>query len=105
MTGLSALIRFVSLRHIVSSPVRSLLTLLGVALGVAMLVGMTASNTAVLAAFNEMVDRASGKADLEVTGDEAGVDQALVDELGGHTDLVSHVAGRIEQTSFLQSTD
>ena len=72
MNGLSALVRFVSLRHIVSSPVRSLLTLMGVALGVAMLVGMTASNTAVLDAFNEMVDRASGKADLEVSGDEAG---------------------------------
>jgi putative ABC transport system permease protein len=96
------LVRFVSLRHIAAAKLRSLLTLLGVALGVAMLIGMTAANGAVLSSFEEMVDRASGKADLEVTGDESGVDQALVDELGGHTELLSHVAGRIEQTSFLE---
>jgi ABC-type antimicrobial peptide transport system permease subunit len=58
------LIRFVSLRHIVAAKARSLLTLLGVALGVAMLVGMTAANESVMASFLEMVDRASGKADL-----------------------------------------
>jgi putative ABC transport system permease protein len=97
-----SLVRFVSLRHIASSRLRSLLTLLGVALGVAMLVGMTAANGAVLSSFEEMVDRASGKADLEVTGDESGVDQALIDELGNHADLAAHVAGRIEQTSFLE---
>ncbi len=100
--GFFALVRFVSLRHIASSPMRSLLTLLGVALGVAMVVGMTASNESVLHAFDEMVDRASGKADLEVTGDESGVDQGLVDELAARPDLVAHVAGRIEQTSFLE---
>jgi putative ABC transport system permease protein len=99
------LVRFVSLRHIAAAKIRSLLTLLGVALGVAMLVGMTAANGAVLSSFEEMVDRASGKADLEVTGDESGVDQALVDELGSHTELLAHVAGRIEQTSFLEGGD
>ena len=67
-----------------------------------MLVGMTAANGAVLSSFEEMVDRASGKADLEVTGDESGVDQALIDELGNHAELAAHVAGRIEQTSFLE---
>src|ERR1700733_7044885 len=96
------LVHYVSLRHMVAAKIRSLLTLLGVALGVAMVVGMTAANEAVLSSFQEMVDRASGKADLEVTGDESGVDQALIDELGGHTELVSHVAGRIEQTTFLE---
>ena len=50
------LIRFVSLRHIAAAKIRSLLTLLGVALGVAMLVGMTAANGAVMSSFEEMVD-------------------------------------------------
>jgi hypothetical protein len=95
------LLRFVSLRHIVRAKVRSLLTPLGVAPGVAMLVRMTSANQAVLGTFHEMVDRASGKADLEMTGDKAGVEQTLVDELGSHTELVAHVAGRIEQTSSL----
>jgi putative ABC transport system permease protein len=103
MSGFGALVRFVSVRHVVSSPVRSLLTLSGVALGVAMVVGMTASNQSVLRAFDEMTDRTGGKADLEVTGDESGVDQALIDEVSARTDLVAHAAGRIEQTSLLQA--
>jgi putative ABC transport system permease protein len=103
MSGFGALVRFVSVRHVVSSPVRSLLTLLGVALGVAMVVGMTASNQSVLRAFDEMTDRTGGKADLEITGDESGVDQALIDEVSARTDLVAHAAGRIEQTSLLEA--
>ena len=74
MKGTWALFRFVSLRHIASAKVRSLLTLLGVALGVAMVVGMSAANASVLHAFDEMADRAAGKADLEVTAGESGVD-------------------------------
>jgi putative ABC transport system permease protein len=102
MSGFLPLLRFVSLRHAVSSPIRSLLTLLGVALGVAMLVGMGASNDAIVDAFSDMAGRASGNVDLEVTGDEAGVDQELVDALTAKKDLVAHVAARIEQTSFLE---
>jgi putative ABC transport system permease protein len=103
MKGFGSLVRFVSVRHVVSSPVRSLLTLLGVALGVAMVVGMTASNQSVLRAFDEMTDRAGGKADLEITADESGVDQALIDEVSARRDLVAHAAGRIEQTSLLEA--
>jgi putative ABC transport system permease protein len=104
MSGFGALVRFVSIRHVLHAPVRSFLTLLGVALGVAMVVGMTASNQSVLHAFDEMTDRTAGKADLEVTGDESGVDQGLIDEVAARSDLVSHAAGRIEQTSVLGST-
>jgi putative ABC transport system permease protein len=104
MTGFGALVRFVSVRHVWSSPMRSLLTLMGVALGVAMVVGMTASNQSVLRAFDEMVDRTGGKADLEITGDESGVDQALIDEVAARTDLVAHAAGRIEQTSLMTAS-
>jgi putative ABC transport system permease protein len=101
MTGFLALVRFVSVRHVRSAPVRSLLTLLGVALGVAMVVGMRASNQSVLHAFDEMTDRTAGKAELEVTGDESGVDQGLLDEVSARTDIVAHAAARIEQTSVL----
>ena len=69
MTGFFALVRFVSLRHLVQAPLRTLLTLVGVALGVAMVVGTSASNAAVLRAFDELGERTSGKSDLEVSGD------------------------------------
>lgn len=101
MSGLSALVRFVSLRHVATSPVRSLLTLMGVALGVAMVVGMTASNGSILASFHEMVDRASGKATLEIGRDEAGVDQEIVETLGTMQE-VEHAAPIIEQSTYLR---
>jgi putative ABC transport system permease protein len=79
-----------------------LLTLFGVALGVAMMVGTTAANRAVTSALEELTDRAAGKADLEITADESGADQALVEEIGDRKGLVAHVAGRIEQTTLLE---
>ncbi len=105
MTGFRALLRFVSLRHLFTRPVRTLLTLLGVAFGVALVVGMRATNASVLAAFDDLTDRAAGKADLEIVGDDAGIDMGLLEELDEHRDLAQHFAGRVEQTSFLQGTN
>ena len=96
-----ALVRFVSLRHAAASPVRSLLVLFGVALGVAMVVGMTAANQAVLRSFDDLSDRAGGKADLSVSQDEVGVSIGLLDELMARRDLVEHAAPRMERTTFL----
>jgi putative ABC transport system permease protein len=101
VTGFLALVRFVSLRHLVAAPLRTLLTLIGVALGVAMVVGTRASNVAVLHAFDELGERTSGKSDLEVSGDESGIDQALVVDISEGTRAAEHVAGRLEQTSVV----
>lgn len=96
-----ALVRFVSLRHAAASPVRSLLVLFGVALGVAMVVGMTAANQAVLRSFDDLAERAGGKADLSVSQDELGVSIDLLDEVTAHRDVVAHAAPRLERTTFL----
>ena len=97
-----ALIRWVSIRHAARAPLRSLLVLFGVALGVAMVVGMTAANQAVLHSFDDLSERAGGKATLTVSQDEAGVEASLQDELLARRDLVAHAAPRIERTTFLQ---
>lgn len=96
-----ALLRYVAARHLVAGKLRSLLTILGVALGVAMVIGTTAANDSVLHAFEELSDRAAGKADVEITADESGVDQRVLDELADRHDLADHVAGRIEQTTLI----
>lgn len=101
MTGVFALIRFVAARHLVAGKLRSFLTLFGVALGVAMVVGTTAANDSVLKAFDELSDRAAGKADLEIVADESGVDQRVLEELADRHELAEHVAGRIEQTTLV----
>jgi putative ABC transport system permease protein len=105
MTGVFALIRFVAARHLIAGKLRSFLTLFGVALGVAMVVGTTAANDSVLKAFDELSDRAAGKADLEIVADESGVDQRVVEELADRHDLAEHVAGRIEQTTLVYETN
>ena len=101
-TGFFALLRYVSLRHVVAAPLRSLLTLLGVALGVSAIVAMGSVDDAILGAFREMVDRAGGKADFEVVGDESGVPQELVVALADRRE-VAHVAAVIEKTTLIGS--
>ncbi len=96
-----ALVRYVSLRHAAASPVRTLLVLFGVALGVAMVVGMTAANQSVLRSFDDLADRAGGKSDLAVAQDEVGVSIELLDTVTARRDLVAHAAPRMERTTFL----
>ncbi len=105
MSGFRALVRFVSLRHVLTRPVRSLLTLLGVASGVALMVGMRATNDSVLSAFDQLADRAAGKANLEIVGDESGIDAALLESLSSHRDVAHRFAGRLEQTSYLKGSE
>jgi putative ABC transport system permease protein len=96
-----ALLRYVAARHLIAGKLRSLLTVIGVALGVAMVVGTTAANESVLHAFEELSDRAAGKADVEIVADESGVDQRVLEELADRHDLADHVAGRLEQTTLI----
>ena len=61
-----ALLRLVSVRHLFGHPLRSALTLFGVAIGVATLVGIAAINRTVMDAFRSTIDTIAGKADLTV---------------------------------------
>lgn len=90
----------VSLRHLAASPLRSLLVLFGIALGVATLIATVAVNRAILASFHQLVERVSGKADRIVTRGEAGVPAELVDELR-EVEGIAHVAGSLEITTRL----
>ena len=69
------LLRTISLRHLASSPLRSLLVLFGIALGVATLVATAAVNRSILSSFEQMVERVAGKADLIITHGESGVEE------------------------------
>lgn len=85
------LLRLISLRHLRGAPLRSLLTVLGVGVGVATLVGVTAINRSVLDAFRSTVDTIAGKSDLTVTASLSGFDESLVD-LVRSVPGVTHVA-------------
>jgi putative ABC transport system permease protein len=63
------------------SPLRTALTVMGVAVGVAVMVAITAVNRSVLEAFRSMVDTVSGKADLTVAQGKSRFDDELVDKV------------------------
>jgi len=75
------LLKLISIRHLRGAPLRSILTAVGVAVGVATVVGVTAINSSVMSAFRSTVETIAGKADLSVTATEAGFDDALVETI------------------------
>jgi putative ABC transport system permease protein len=89
-----ALLRLVSVRHLLGAPLRSLLTVFGVAVGVATLVGIAAINRSVLRAFRSTVDTVAGKAELVVTGAQTGFDEAVLERVRA-TPGVAHASGAV----------
>lgn len=89
------LLREVSLRHLRHTPVRSGLVVFGIALGVAMLCAVLAVNNSLMIAFEDMVDRVAGKADLTVAGSDAGIPSSLTGEIAD-LEGVAHAAAMLE---------
>jgi putative ABC transport system permease protein len=89
------LLREVSFRHLRHSPLRTLLVVFGIALGVCMLSAVLATNRSLIAAFEDMVDRVAGKADLTVAGSDSGIPSALTGEIA-ELEGVAHAAAMLE---------
>jgi putative ABC transport system permease protein len=58
---------------------RTLLTVAGITLGVAVFVGMHTANQSVLYAFNTTIDRIAGKTELQVTAGETGFNEEILE--------------------------
>ena len=95
------LFRLVSLRHFTLSPLRTALTVVGVAVGVAVMVAIAAVNRAVLESFRSMVDTVSGKADLSIALSKDRFDDALLDKVAT-VPGVAHAAGSLSFTFAVQ---
>ncbi len=67
--------RWITLRHLFQEGGRSLLTILGVALGVAVFVSIRLANHSAMASFADTVDAVAGKANLQVVSDTGGFDE------------------------------
>jgi putative ABC transport system permease protein len=85
----------ISFRHLRFSPLRTALVVLGIALGVCMLCAVLATNDSLVAAFEDMVDRVAGKADLTVAGSSAGIPSTLTGEIAD-LEGVQHAAAMLE---------
>ncbi len=77
------LLRLISWPYVRKHVLRTLLTVAGIVLGVAVLVGMHTANQSVLYGFNSTVDRIAGRTALQVSAAEAGFDEAILETVQG----------------------
>ena len=75
------LLRLISWPYFRKHVLRTLLTVAGIVLGVAVFVGMHTANQSVLFAFNSTVDRIAGKTELQVTAGETGFDEEMLERV------------------------
>lgn len=97
-----ALLREISLRHWARSPLRSILIVLGIALGIGLFIATETASASMRAAFAEIVARVSGRADLTVSAPGAGIPNELVATIA-ETEGVAHAAASLEIPT--QATD
>jgi putative ABC transport system permease protein len=86
------LLRLLSLRHFLQAPLRTGLTLVGVAIGVATMVGVTSINRSVMDAFRSTVDTVAGRADLTVAGSQVGFSDEVLEQVRA-VPGVTHASG------------
>jgi putative ABC transport system permease protein len=78
---LPALLRLVSRPHLAAHRLRTALTVIGVALGVAAVIGIADASRSVLASFEHMVRTVAGDCELEVTSAAGLLDDDLVERV------------------------
>jgi putative ABC transport system permease protein len=94
------LMREVSWRHARHAPLRALLVVFGIALGVSMWTAVLATHRSLSASFAELVQGVRGRTDLIVTSGSAGIPSALLDQLSADPD-VAHAAPGLEQLTHI----
>ncbi|MCX6606592.1 MAG: FtsX-like permease family protein [Acidobacteria bacterium] len=75
------LLRLISWQYTRKHLLRSLLTIAGIVLGVAVFVGMHTANQSVLTAFTQTVDRIAGATQLQISAGEAGFEEDILERV------------------------
>ena len=75
------LLRLISWPYFRKHVLRTMLTVAGIVLGVAVFVGMHTANQSVLFAFSRTVDRIAGKTEIQVTAGEAGFEEDILEKV------------------------
>lgn len=77
------LLQKISLRHFRLHLLRTSLTVLGIALGITVFVGINRVNRSTLASFREMINNVAGRAQIEVSRGRSGFEEAVLDQIKG----------------------
>jgi len=75
------LLRLITWPYVRKHALRTTLTVAGIALGVAVFVGMNSANASVLRAFSQTIDQIAGRAELQVTSGETGFAEDVLDRV------------------------
>ena len=75
------LLRLITWPYVRKHAVRSLLTLLGIVIGVTVFVSMHLANQSVFGAFQDTVNRIAGATQLQITAGEPGMDEDVLDRV------------------------
>ena len=75
------LLKLISWQYVRKHLLRTVLTMAGIVLGVAVFVGMHTANQSVLSAFNKTVDRIAGSTQLQITAGESGFDEEVLERV------------------------
>jgi putative ABC transport system permease protein len=75
------LLRLISWPYFRRHVLRTMLTVAGIVLGVAVFVGMHTANQTVLDGFSRTVDRIAGKTEIQITAGETGFDEEVLDRV------------------------
>jgi putative ABC transport system permease protein len=75
------LLRLITWQYVRKHMFRTLLTLMGIVLGVAVFVGMHTANQSVMSALHQTIDRIAGATQLQVTAGETGFDESVLDRV------------------------
>ncbi|MEO8216636.1 MAG: FtsX-like permease family protein [Acidobacteriota bacterium] len=100
-----ALLRALVLRPLFQEKTRSLLTVFGIAVGVAVLVAIQLSNSSALRAFSESVDAVAGRANYQVVSDAGLIDESILLRLRPLWDLGGRFAPVIDTEGFIEPAD
>ena len=82
-------LRVIGRCHFLERPARTTLTVLGISLGVSVSVAIRTANVDVLRSFEDTVNTVAGRATLEVSGGELGLDENIITVLRSHPDVSS----------------
>jgi len=75
------LLRLITWPYVRKHRLRTILTTIGIVLGVAVFVGMHTANQSVLFAFYKTIDRIAGKAELQITAGEGGFPEGVLEQV------------------------
>src|ERR1044072_5189207 len=94
-TPMLRLLRTISWRHVQHHRLRTSLTFLGMALGVAVIVAIAMVNRALTTSFQSTIEQIAGKAVLQVSNSESGMNEAVLPQVRD-TEGVLDVAAAVD---------